>query len=86
MIVFSMIALSVSACGTTDDVIQSYDVVRYSVPNGTLQWTVPAAAPIKVLSQTQNELKIKVLNVTSPVTFDLEYGNQVMTITVKPFQ
>lgn len=67
-------------------VIQSYDVVRYSVPNGTLQWTVPAAAPIKVLSQTQNELKIKVLNVTSPVTFDLEYGNQVMTITVKPFQ
>ena len=67
-------------------VIQSYDVVRYFVPNGTLQWTVPAAAPIKILSQTQNELKIKVLNVTSPVTFDLEYGNQVMTITVKPFQ
>ena len=36
MIVFSVIALSVSACGTTDDVIQSYDVA-YTMPDNNVQ-------------------------------------------------
>ena len=68
------------------ETVQSYDVVKFFVPNGTLQWILPAAAPIKVLSQTQDELKIKILEVGSPTTFELGYGNQVMTINVKPFQ
>ena len=67
-------------------VIQSYDVVKYYVPNGTGLWTVPAAAPVTVLNQTENEIKIKVNKVTTSVTFDLEYDNQVLTVTVKPFQ
>lgn len=65
--------------------IQSYDVVKYYVPNGDDQWTVAAGAPVTIVSQTENEIKLKVKNVTTSTTFDLEYGNQVLTVTVKPF-
>ncbi len=66
--------------------VQSYDVIKYYVPNGQDQWSISAAAPISILSQSENEIKLKINKVTSITTFDLEYGNQVLTITVKPFQ
>ena len=65
--------------------IQSYDVVKYYVPNGQSQWVYPAAAPITVLSQSTNEIKIKAKKVAANVGFNLRYGDQVLTITVKPF-
>ena len=65
--------------------VQSYDVVKYYVPNGDDQWTVAASAPVTVVSQSENEIKLKVKKVNSSTTFDLEYGNQVLTITVEPF-
>ena len=66
--------------------VQSYDVVKYYVPNGTNTWEVPAAAPITVLDQSETTLKIKVGKVTSQTTFNLIYGNQELTITVNPFK
>ncbi len=65
--------------------IQSYDVVKYYVPDGHSEWEVSAAAPVQILSQSEDEIKIKAKKVTSEVTFNLKYGNQVLTITVKPF-
>ncbi len=67
------------------ETVQSYDVVRYYVPNGTLQWNVPAAAPVSIINQTQNQIKLKVSKVTSQTTFDLQYGEESFTIKVKPF-
>ena len=66
--------------------IQSYDVVKYYVPNGQGQWLIDAAAPISILNQSENEIKLKVKKVTTATTFNLKYNNQVLTITVKPFQ
>lgn len=66
--------------------IQSYDVVKYYVPNGQGQWLIDAAAPISILNQSENEIKLKVKKVTTTTTFNLKYNNQVLTITVKPFQ
>ena len=66
--------------------IQSYDVVKYYVPNGTASWAIGAAAPVTILSQTENEIRLKVNKITTATTFDLQYGDQVLTITVKPFQ
>ena len=66
--------------------VQSYDVIKYYVPNGQDQWSISAAAPISILNQSENEIKLKINKVTSITTFDLEYGNQVLTVTVKPFQ
>ena len=65
--------------------IQSYDVVKYYVPDGHSEWEISAAAPVQILSQSEDEIKIKAKKVTSEITFNLKYGNQVSTITVKPF-
>lgn len=66
-------------------VVQSYDVVKYHVPNGIYEWELPAAAPITVLDQSETTLKLRIKEVAKPVTFDLKYGNQELTITVNPF-
>ena len=66
-------------------VVQSYDVVKYHVPNGTYEWELPAAAPITVLDQSETTLKLRIKEVAKPVTFNLKYGNQELTITVNPF-
>ena len=67
-------------------VVQSYDVVKYYVPQGTDQWTVAADAPVTILSQTETTLKLKVNKVITQTTFNLTYGNQELTITVNPFK
>ena len=66
-------------------IVQSYDVVKYHVPNGTYEWELPAAAPITVLDQSETTLKLRIKEVAKPVTFNLKYGNQELTITVNPF-
>ena len=68
------------------EVVQSYDVIKYYVPQGTDQWTVAADAPVTILSQTETTLKLKVNKVTTQTTFNLTYGNQELTITVNPFK
>ena len=66
-------------------VIQSFDTVYYKVPEGTGQWVVPAAAPIKVLNNTSTELKIQVLQVSESSTIELQYGDQTYEVTIRPF-
>ena len=66
--------------------VQSYDVVTYLVHNGTGQWILPAAAPIKVLKQTQSELQLQIKEINSKTTFALEYGDETLQVTVKPFK
>ena len=66
--------------------IQSYDIIKYYVSNGTGQWFIPATAPITLLSFTDNEIKMKVNKVDTSTTFDLKHGEQVLTITVNPFK
>ena len=66
--------------------IQSYDIVTYLVPNGTLQWVIPAAAPVSILKQENDKLKLEVKEVNSSSSFDLQYGTQVLTVKVKPFK
>ena len=66
--------------------IQSYDIIKYYIPNGTGQWFIPAAAPVTLLSFTDNEIKMKVNKVDTSTTFDLKHGEQVLTITVNPFK
>ena len=68
------------------NVIRSYDIVTYSVPNGSNSWTIPAAAPFKVLKQTSTELKIQVLQIKENITISLGYGQQTMDVTIKPFK
>ena len=65
--------------------LQSYDVVKYYVPNGSASWSISAAAPVSILSQSENEIKIKVKEVKQETNFVLFYGEKALQITVKPF-
>lgn len=67
--------------------IQSYDVVKYYVPQGTEDtWNVPVNAPVSIVSRTEKEIKLKVKNVSEIITFILTYNNQEFPITVNPFK
>ena len=66
--------------------VQSYDTVTYYVYNGTGSWILPAAAPIDIISQTTNELKIEIKPIRNKTTFTLGYGEKELQITVKPFK
>lgn len=66
--------------------VQSYDTVTYYVYNGTGSWILPTAAPIDIISQTTNELKIEIKPVRNKTTFTLGYGEKELQITVKPFK
>ena len=66
--------------------VQTYDVVKYYVPNGTDQWFIPAAAPVKILKQTENELRLEILEVSTKTVFGIKYGDQVLQVDVKPFK
>ena len=66
--------------------IQSYDVVTYYVPNGTGLWDVPAASPLKVLSNENGKLKVEVQEINSPTTVTLSYGRQSIDVTIRPFK
>ena len=65
--------------------VQTYDVVKYYVPNGTGSWSVSAAAPVEILSQSQGEIKLKILKVKTKTTFSLNYENEELIVTVEPF-
>ena len=65
--------------------LQSYDVVKYYVPNGSASWSISAAAPVSILSQSENEIKIKVKEVKQKTNFVLSYGEKALQITIKPF-
>ena len=73
-------------------VVQSYDVVKYYLDAAPLsgnqvpQWSVPAAAPVKVLSSTTTQLKLEIQKVSSKRTFDITYGSVSLTVTVEPFK
>lgn len=66
--------------------VQSYDTVTYYVYNGTGSWILPTAAPIDIISQTTNELKIEIKPIRNKTTFTLGYGEKELQITVKPFK
>lgn len=66
-------------------ILQSYDVVKYYVPNGSASWSISAAAPVSILSQSENEIKIKVKEVKQKTNFVLSCGEKALQITVKPF-
>ena len=66
--------------------VQSYDTVTYYVYNGTDSWILPAAAPIDIISQTTNELKIEIKPIVAKTIFTLGYGEKELQITAKPFK
>ena len=66
--------------------VQTYDIVTYRVPNGTGQWSISAAAPVRQINKTTNEIKLEIGQVKSKVNFKLYYEEQVLQITVKPFR
>ena len=66
--------------------VQSYDIVTYYVPNGSGSWTVAAQAPIKILNESENELKIQVLQVKEKTSTIISYNNQELEVTIKPFK
>ena len=66
--------------------VQSYDSVTYYVTTGSAQWVIPAAAPVKILSQSEQQIKLDIKEVKTATSFTIEYGEQSLTITVKPFK
>ena len=71
--------------------VQGLDVVKYYITaapfidNQDLQWTISAAAPIKILSKTKNQIKLEIKDIKTKTSFDINYGTVSQTITVKPF-
>ena len=66
--------------------VQTYDVVTYRVPEGTGVWRIPSTAPIEVLSSTSTQLKLEVGQVVSKEEFEIQYGDNIFKVTVKPFK
>ena len=66
--------------------VQSYDVVTYYVPDGNASWTLPTTAPFRVLSESEEEIKLQVLQVGAKSTVELGYGSATMNVTIRPFK
>ena len=66
--------------------VQSYDVVTYYVPDGNASWILPTTAPFRVLSESEEEIKLQVLQVGAKSTVELGYGSATMNVTIRPFK
>ena len=68
------------------DIVQSFDIVNFTVNNGQQDLWEVAAGPLKVLSRSASKIKIQVLQVNEQTTIDINYGSQVKSITIRPFK
>ena len=68
------------------EVVQTYDVVRYYVPDGQSTWDNINTSLFKILSQSQNQIKLQVLQVNQKTETSISYGNGSFDITIKPFK
>lgn len=70
-------------------VVQSYDVVKFYVPNGEGQsWSITedGLQYVNILSDENNELRLEILPVRSQVTIGIRYGNSQVDVLIKPFK
>ena len=73
--------------------IESFDVVKYSIVGlkdentAAAAWEISQGAPVKILSQTEKELKLEIGQIRGQVSFDIDYiGTEGLhNIIVKPF-
>lgn len=68
------------------DIVQSFDIVNFTVNNGQQDLWEVAAGPLKILSRSASKIKIQVLQVNEQTTIDINYGSQVKSITIRPFK
>ena len=68
------------------DVVQTYDVVKYSVPSGESSWGQIDGNLFKVLSQTNTQIKLQVLQVNQKVETYINYGDETFKVVIKPFK
>lgn len=73
--------------------VESFDVVKYSIVGlkdentAAAAWEISQGAPVKILSQTEKELKLEIGQIRGQVSFDIDYiGTEGLhDIIVKPF-
>ena len=73
--------------------VESFDVVKYSIVGlkdeniAAAAWEISQGAPVKILSQTEKELKLEIGQIRGQVSFDIDYiGTEGLhNIIVKPF-
>ena len=65
--------------------VQTYDVVTYYVPDGQEEWKIEKTAPVHIIEKTIDKLKLEIGQVKQQVSFNIQYGNQVLEILIKPF-
>ena len=68
---------------------QTYDILTYYVPNGQENlWQIPNldSLAVKVLSSTENELKLQVLELAQKKTITIQYGDSSIEVVLKPFK
>ena len=68
------------------ETVQSYDVVTYYLSEGSGQWIVSQAAPVKILSQTGEKIKLEIKQVRAATSFELQCDRESLTVNVKPFK
>ena len=66
--------------------VRSYDIVTYQTTGDISTWQIDQNAPIVIKSQQDQKLKIEIKAVKNATSFNLTYGNKVLTIKVKPFK
>ena len=74
-------------------VVQSYDVITYSVlglsneNTAVAAWEISQTAPVRILKQTETQLKLEIGQISSEVSFNMNYvGTDGLQIKVKPFK
>ena len=68
------------------ETVQTYDVITYYLTSGSGQWSVSAAAPVTIIEQTGDKVKLEIGQVKTTTTFELYCGEKTLSIKVKPFK
>ena len=66
--------------------VQTYDVVKYTTDIGNGIWSVDSNAPVRILSNTNTDLKLEIGQVRQAVSFNINYGEKSLQVTIKPFK
>ena len=72
-------------------VVQSYDVVKYSVEGfretpAVAAWEISQGAPVKIIEKTGTELRLGIGQVKNQVSFNISYENtEGLDVIIKPF-
>ena len=66
--------------------IHTYDIAVYQTTGDINTWEIDENAPVNILLQEDQKLKLQVKEVKQTTSFNLKYGDKVLKITVKPFK